>query len=1164
LRSFDAGDADFFLDLLPGPRDRDGLPESLVFWKTRLEEIDPDKTFPVGLLFGPSGCGKSSLVKAGLLPWLADQVLAVYVEATPGETEARLLKGLRKRCSSLDSNLGLVDCLAGLRRGHGLLTGQKVLLVLDQFEQWLHARQQDANTELMQALRQCDGGRVQALLLVRDDFGMATARFLRELEVRIVEGHNFATVDLFDPAHARKVLALFGRAFGCLAEGSTAEQESFLNLAVAGLAQEGRVIPVRLALFADMVKARPWVPAALRDVGGAEGVGVAFLDEVLGQRARNPEYRLHARAAQAVLQALLPEAGADLKGHMRQGQELLEASGYAQRPRDFEDLLRILDSELRLITPTDPSGMEGERWRVEGKVDAATRYYQLTHDYLVPSLREWLTRKQRETRRGRAELRLAERAAQWNLRPEGRFLPAWWEWLIIRLITRSTDWTGPQRRMMARAGRYHVTRGAALAVLLAALITAGLVFSTHVVEQTRATHAAGLVSRLLDADTAKVPDILDELRDYRLWADPLLRQENHKAAPGSRQQLHTALALLEVDEGQLDLLAQRLLDAQPAELKVLRDTLEPHAALLRQRLWDVAQSPPANQETQRLRAAYALAAYDPDSPNWNRVAAPLVRQLVAQNSVYRGDWLAGFRLVRLHLLPELAEVFRDPSAERAAQRIAATDILADFAADQGALLGMLLLDADATQFAVLLPKAQALGEPCLGPLLAEVEHKPALATEAEKERLAHRQANAGVALLRLGRPESIWDLLEHGPDPRVRSQVLERLSPLSVDPRSLWQRFQEEPRVSVRRALLLGLGEFSDREFPGPDREALFPRLMALYRDDPDPGIHGAAAWLLGQWGQQEALKAVAAELMKRDREAAQGLRPLPGGRRWFLNGQGQTMVQVIGPVEFWMGSAQTEAEREAGPEGRAGMQHYRRIGRSYVLAAHEVTVEQFLRFRKNPAYNEHYSSSPDHPINGVSWSLAAAYCNWLSEKENIPPDQWCYEPASKEKLPSQQMQVYEALHARPGYLSLRGYRLPTEAEWEYACRAWAVTARFHGETDDLLTRYAWYTKNSHDRGMARVGSLRPNDLGLFDMLGNVAEWCHDPVALYPAGAPGKPAMDEEFKDDIGYIKSTQDRILRGGAFTYHARYVRSASRDGNRPSNGIYNFGFRPARTYP
>ena len=74
LRSFDASDADFFLELLPGARDRHGLPESIAFWKQRIEARDAHDTFTVGLIYGPSGCGKSSLVKAGLLPRLAQAV----------------------------------------------------------------------------------------------------------------------------------------------------------------------------------------------------------------------------------------------------------------------------------------------------------------------------------------------------------------------------------------------------------------------------------------------------------------------------------------------------------------------------------------------------------------------------------------------------------------------------------------------------------------------------------------------------------------------------------------------------------------------------------------------------------------------------------------------------------------------------------------------------------------------------------------------------------------------------------------------------------------------------------------------------------------------------------------------------------------------------------
>src|SRR5262249_33920894 len=160
-----------------------------------------------------------------------------------------------------------------------------------------------------------------------------------------------------------KVLTAFGRAFDCLPEDLrmlTPAQEHFLDQAVAGLAQDGKVICVRLALFAEMVKGKPWTPTSLHEVGGTAGVGVTFLEETFSSPAANPKHRLHQKAARAVLKALLPATGTDIKGHMRSFVELLAASGYASRPKDFDDLIRILDGELRLITPTDPEGKEAD------------------------------------------------------------------------------------------------------------------------------------------------------------------------------------------------------------------------------------------------------------------------------------------------------------------------------------------------------------------------------------------------------------------------------------------------------------------------------------------------------------------------------------------------------------------------------------------------------------------------------------------------------------------------------------------------------------------------------------------------------------------------------------------------------------------------------------
>ena len=384
----------------------------------------------------------------------------------------------------MPADLALKETLAALRRGQGIPAGKKVLIVLDQFEQWLHAKKEEQNTELVQALRQCDGGRVQCIVMVRDDFWLAVSRFMRELEIRLLEGENSALVDLFDRDHARKVLAAFGRAFGKLPESAretNKDQEEFLKQAVSGLAQEGKVICVRLALFAEMMKGKSWTPATLKEVGGTEGVGVTFLEETFSAATAPPEHRYHQKAARAVLKALLPETGTDIKGHMRSYAELLEASGYAGRPKDFDDLLRILDGELRLITPTDPEGKdEGGRMKDESERPSGSsfilhpssfRYYQLTHDYLVPSLRDWLTRKQKETRRGRAELLLADRAAVWNARPENRQLPSLLQWLQIRWLTRKKNWTRPQRKMMTKASHYHRLRGVTAA---AVLVLAGL------------------------------------------------------------------------------------------------------------------------------------------------------------------------------------------------------------------------------------------------------------------------------------------------------------------------------------------------------------------------------------------------------------------------------------------------------------------------------------------------------------------------------------------------------------------------------------------------------------------------------------------------------------------------------------------------------------------
>jgi formylglycine-generating enzyme required for sulfatase activity len=725
LRSFDAADSDFFLALLPGPRDQDGLPESLRFWKYRIEE-SREPTFAVGVIYGPSGCGKSSLVKAGLLPRLAPEVLVVYVEATPDETEARLLAGLQKRLPALPSELGLAQALTALRQGQGLDIGPapchgprpRVVLIVDQFEQWLHAHAGESDSELARALRQCDGENLRAILMVRDDFWMGLTRFLDDIGVELLQGQNAAAVDLFDLIHARRVLAAFGQAFGRLpGPGSelTPEHGAFLDQATRWLAQDGRVISIRLALFAEMVKGKEWTPATLAEAGTMERIGVAFLDETF----RAPALRHHENAAQALLKALLPERGTDIKGHMRSRQELRAAAGESVPLEVFDVLLRALDRDVRLITPTDPEGQAGTAANAVRGSDAA--YYQLTHDYLVPSLREWLTRKQGETRRGRAELLLAERAGLWRERPENRFLPSASEWCRIRQLTRRQDWTEPQRRMMRTAARVHGARLLGVLLLVGLLVGTGLEMKRRSFEETQKAHALDLVNDLFKVDTADVDDVIKEMKDYRRWVDPELRRRLPGLADSSRAKLHVSLALLP-DPGQVEFLFGRLLSAGPAEQAVLGEALKPHQVELVPRLWPVVDSAPPD-DSRLLPAAAALALYDPAGRRWTAVAPKVAGALVSINPIYLGPWMSVLEPVRGMLTDPLAAIFSD-QARSQAERIQATNILADYAARDPRLLAELMLSAEPGEFAILFPVARRQAGQVASILRAELGKTP--------------------------------------------------------------------------------------------------------------------------------------------------------------------------------------------------------------------------------------------------------------------------------------------------------------------------------------------------------------------------------------------------------------------------------------------------------
>lgn len=381
-----------------------------------------------------------------------------------------------------------------------------------------------------------------------------------------------------------------------------------------------------------------------------------------------------------------------------------------------------LDSSSLLRPPGD-GGDEPKRPLPPGEGGGeGMKFYQLTHDYLVPSLRAWLTRKQQETRRGRAELRLAERAALWNVKPENRHLPSLFEWANIRLLTSRREWTDSQRKTMRRAGRYHLTRIGLLLVLLAALLGAGAVVRSRITSQQMAARADGLVRAILEAETGPGPEKLAELESYRPWVDPLLRDTLQQESPVSRRRLHAALALLPVDRGQKDYLRDQLLLAEPAEFPVLRDALAGQAHDLGDSLWAVLQDPRLDP-AQRFRAACALAMYEPNDARWQGSADCIAQHLVSVNPIFLGQWMAALRPIRHQCLAALSSIYRDSEATPT-QRSLATTVLGDFAADKVDVLVDLVADADAAQFAAILPKLQAHDTRALARIKTALEPAP--------------------------------------------------------------------------------------------------------------------------------------------------------------------------------------------------------------------------------------------------------------------------------------------------------------------------------------------------------------------------------------------------------------------------------------------------------
>jgi formylglycine-generating enzyme required for sulfatase activity len=243
-----------------------------------------------------------------------------------------------------------------------------------------------------------------------------------------------------------------------------------------------------------------------------------------------------------------------------------------------------------------------------------------------------------------------------------------------------------------------------------------------------------------------------------------------------------------------------------------------------------------------------------------------------------------------------------------------------------------------------------------------------------------------------------------------------------------------------------------------------------------------------------------------------------------MTNSVGMRLV-LIPAGEFLMGApdSDNEAPADEKPEHRV------RITRPFHLGITQVTQRQYHEVTgTNPST---FEGSMDLPVESVSWKDAVAFCNALSAREGLEP--------------------YYDLGAWT-CLGGKGYRLPTEAEWEYAARAGSTTRYSFGADESSLGEYSWFLGNARDRTHP-VGQKQPNAFGLHDMHGNVWEWCGDVFdPAYYGQSPGADPL---------CLSQARVRVHRGGSWADGPWFLRSTDRGGSTPESRDDDVGFRVAR---
>ena len=702
-------------------------------------------------------------------------------------------------------------------------------------------------------------------------------------------------------------------------------------------------------------------------------------------------------------------------------------------------------------------------------------------------------------------------------------------------IERWSRWSR-RHRAWARAGALSLVLVTAVSVAAACLVNEARLQTTKAHQE----RALAQVELLCNAQAAAIPPILANLRPFHDEVAPRLSELLAAGKLTPRQRMRLDLALVENDPTRVADLVDAMLTCPFDDFDVVRDRLRPFAETIVDRLWETLHNPRRDPDG-RFRAGLALAAYAPDAAPWTADDdAFMARSLLGQSVDHQRQLRSDLRPIAGRLLPEVDRLLSDES-QPSDVLAAATAALAAWGGDRPKLLAAAVSKANAEQFALLLPAlAEVRDRAAVVAALREIVcRQPADDEMREQERIAlgRLRAGAACALLRLDEKPAIVELFTPADDREAQTQFVAGLRAREVDPERLIAQLARPRQEAMRFGLLLALGEFRFEEIPEPARDRVTQWVTDWYRSEPSSAIHSACSWLLTIWQLRERVDRIDQRPHMAD----------PDPRREWYNVQvgepgepGMLVKMLVFPAgEFLMGSPATETDRQ-----EQETQHRVRLSRPFAMSHRSISrgiYARFLRQTRGQAAADAWlaavrEQAPTdlHPAVHINWYDAVLFTRWLTLEAGMRESDQCYADPSTLKLGND---GYPLDRQWPFHPERKGFRLPTEAEWEYACRAGTVTAFSFGSDQSLAGDYGWTQSNS--AGVLQQScSLKPTGRGLVSMHGNVGEWCHDWLGFIPGGAGVDPTGAAE----------GPCRAVRGGSFLSVAALSRSAARAGLPP----------------